>query len=166
MLVNQRGFIVESLRQLAQSNSETLHRNRESDELRCNNCSSRKSSSDPQNMVSFEQDRTLGRTFVESANPKLGLEVEMEERNSGRLCPMCEAVFPVSVSSEDFESHVMEHFNFEDSDTLVYVPQDWLLPHLTTFNVGTFQKPYHLLTFRSQMECVKITIKDYSLQQW
>jgi hypothetical protein len=37
---------------------------------------------------------------------------------------MCEAVFPVSVSSEAFESHVMDHFNLDDSETLVYVSQD------------------------------------------
>ena len=126
MLVNQRGFIVESLRQLAHSNAETQVRNRESDETRCSSCSNRKSGGpDLQNLTSFEQDRTLGRTFVERTDPKPGHEPETESvRSPGRLCPMCEAVFPAGISSEDFESHVMEHFNFEDSDTLVYVPQD------------------------------------------
>ena len=119
MLVNQRGYIVESLRQLAQSNSE---RNREHEESRCTNCSHPKSGAESHNANSFEQDRTLGRTYVEYSDRKSGLEPENDSRNSGRLCPMCEAVFPVSVTSEDFELHVMEHFNFEDSETLVYVP--------------------------------------------
>ena len=125
MLVNQRGFIVESLRQLAHSNAETQLRPRESDDGRCTTCSNRKSvGQDFQNLASFEQDRTLGRTYVERTDAKPGHEPETETRSSGRLCPMCEAVFPAGISSEDFESHVMEHFNFEDSDTLVYVPQD------------------------------------------
>ena len=119
MLVNQCCYIVESLRQLAQSNSE---RNREHDESRCVNCSNLKSGAEMQNPNSFEQDRTLGRTYVEYGERKSGLDPENEARNLGRLCPMCEAVFPVSVTSEDFELHVMEHFNFEDSDTLVYDP--------------------------------------------
>ena len=37
----------------------------------------------------------------------------------GRLCPMCEALFPVSVGFEDFEHHVMEHFNLDENDTLI-----------------------------------------------
>ena len=125
MLVNQRGFIVESLRQLAHSNAETQIRNRDTDETRCTDCTNRKSvGAEFQNMASFEQDRTLGRTYVERTDPKQGHEPEAEARSPGRLCPMCEAVFPAGISSEDFESHVMEHFNFEDSETLVYVPQD------------------------------------------
>jgi hypothetical protein len=32
---------------------------------------------------------------------------------------MCEAVFPATVSSDDFELHVIDHFNLDDSETLV-----------------------------------------------
>ena len=39
-----------------------------------------------------------------------------------RTCPMCEAAFPQTVTDEDFESHVMEHFSFEEQETLRYVP--------------------------------------------
>ena len=122
MLVNQRGFIVESLRQLVQSNSEFLQQQqngkRDSEPPgKCTKCSN------PDIPNSIEQDRTLGRTFVDYGDRKSGLELEPES-NSGRLCPMCEAVFPNSVSNEDFEQHVMEHFNFDDSETLVYMPHD------------------------------------------
>jgi len=37
---------------------------------------------------------------------------------AGRLCPMCEVVFPFEHSQEEFESHVVEHFSYEESDTL------------------------------------------------
>eukprot|EP00092_Neocalanus_flemingeri_P030298 GFUD01032890.1.p1 GENE.GFUD01032890.1~~GFUD01032890.1.p1 ORF type:complete len:289 (+),score=90.20 GFUD01032890.1:51-917(+) len=37
---------------------------------------------------------------------------------AGRCCPMCEAVFPTEISHEEFESHVVEHFSYEESDTL------------------------------------------------
>jgi len=36
----------------------------------------------------------------------------------GRCCPMCEVVFPVESTQEEFESHVVEHFSYEESDTL------------------------------------------------
>jgi hypothetical protein len=73
----------------------------------------------------MEQDRTLGRTFVDYSGYEKRQWSEPElDAASGRLCPMCEAVFPNSTSNEDFELHVMEHFSFEESDTLVYNPQD------------------------------------------
>jgi len=38
-----------------------------------------------------------------------------------KVCPMCEARFPVDVSSDDFEQHVLQHFSYEsDGDTLQY----------------------------------------------
>lgn len=37
---------------------------------------------------------------------------------AGRCCPMCEVVFPRESSQEEFESHVVEHFSYEESDTL------------------------------------------------
>jgi len=33
-------------------------------------------------------------------------------------CPMCEAVFTTETSQDEFESHVVEHFSYEESDTL------------------------------------------------
>jgi len=35
-----------------------------------------------------------------------------------RCCPMCEAVFPDTCSQEEFETHVVEHFSYEESETL------------------------------------------------
>jgi len=35
----------------------------------------------------------------------------------GRCCPMCEAQFP-DHTQDQFESHVLSHFSYEDSDTL------------------------------------------------
>ena len=35
-----------------------------------------------------------------------------------KCCPMCEAIFPNTISQAEFETHVMEHFNYEESDTL------------------------------------------------
>ena len=42
----------------------------------------------------------------------------------GKLCPMCEAAFPGDVDPEAFESHVVEHFCFEEAETIKYVEQD------------------------------------------
>eukprot|EP00088_Acartia_fossae_P031838 TRINITY_DN3263_c0_g1_i1.p1 TRINITY_DN3263_c0_g1~~TRINITY_DN3263_c0_g1_i1.p1 ORF type:complete len:307 (-),score=37.46 TRINITY_DN3263_c0_g1_i1:472-1392(-) len=35
-----------------------------------------------------------------------------------RRCPMCEAEFPLNTSQDEFELHVVEHFSFEESETL------------------------------------------------
>ena len=35
-----------------------------------------------------------------------------------RRCPMCEATFSDDISQEDFEAHVVEHFNYEEGETL------------------------------------------------
>ena len=35
-----------------------------------------------------------------------------------KCCPMCEVLFPTNISQTEFETHVMEHFNYEESDTL------------------------------------------------
>jgi len=35
-----------------------------------------------------------------------------------KCCPMCEVLFPKNISQSEFETHVMEHFNYEESDTL------------------------------------------------
>lgn len=36
-----------------------------------------------------------------------------------RVCPLCENIFPTLISQEEFEDHVMEHFNGDDADTLL-----------------------------------------------
>jgi len=35
-----------------------------------------------------------------------------------RQCPMCEAEFPLDISQDDFECHVVEHFSYTESETL------------------------------------------------
>ena len=35
-----------------------------------------------------------------------------------KCCPMCEVLFSPDVSQAEFESHVMEHFSYEESETL------------------------------------------------
>ena len=203
MLVNQRGFIVESLKQLAVSNivGGDRHQNgrREeenitnggdcfSDKHPCANCQHNIYSNTKD--ISFEQDRTLGRSvaitdftaatsntqrinhssnmpigtltnFIDTSNntsentPQKENIAEAHASNNSdvvavtnrhndhdaaestttsstsaatlyngmRLCPMCEAAFPPnSVSQEDFELHVVEHFNFDEAETLRYIP--------------------------------------------
>ena len=106
MLVNQRGFIVESLKKLAANNF---------GEKPCVNCSS---SSNHRGINMEERDRTIGRTMAVDLSKK----VPEPEPEPLRTCPMCEASFSPSVSQDDFELHVVEHFNFEESETLRYVP--------------------------------------------
>ena len=48
----------------------------------------------------------------------------------GKLCPMCEAAFPGDVDPEAFESHVVEHFCFEEAETIKYVAQEDQQPQL------------------------------------
>jgi len=45
-------------------------------------------------------------------------ELDSSTIPAGRCCPMCEVVFPLESSQEEFESHVVEHFSYEESDTL------------------------------------------------
>lgn len=57
-----------------------------------------------------------------SASMNLVLQQSREAMNNNkavvRKCPMCEAEFPATMPQEDFECHVVEHFNYEESDTL------------------------------------------------
>ena len=46
---------------------------------------------------------------------------------------MCEASFPGSVTQEDFELHVMEHFNFEETETIRYIPPAANMPNGNQF---------------------------------
>ena len=112
MLVNQRGFIVQALRQLADQSVHTNNNNHhvhDKDEV--------KEDEDLTVEDIEERDRTLGGSVNYSVPQR-----HSPNHSDGRLCPMCEAAFPGDVDDEAFESHVVEHFCLEDADTLVYVP--------------------------------------------
>ena len=52
------------------------------------------------------------------------VSVQQNSVKLGRLCPMCEASFPLE-HMEEFETHVMDHFSYDsDPDTLQYVVPD------------------------------------------
>lgn len=51
-------------------------------------------------------------------NEYLLLDHGASSNSSVKKCPMCEVTFDDTVSQEDFEAHVFEHFNYEESDTL------------------------------------------------
>lgn len=45
-----------------------------------------------------------------------------------KKCPMCEATFPEDATQDAFECHVVEHFSYEEADTLKHfdmVPDAW-----------------------------------------
>ena len=39
-------------------------------------------------------------------------------QQAAKCCPMCEVLFPPNISQTEFETHVMEHFSYEESETL------------------------------------------------
>ena len=43
---------------------------------------------------------------------------QTQSGQAAKCCPMCEVLFPKDISQAEFESHVMEHFSYEESDTL------------------------------------------------
>ena len=92
-LVVQRGAIVAALKVLAQS------RSRSGGSLASN-----------EEEEEEEKDRTLvSMTATDS-------------RSECKMCPMCEAMFPLN-SEEEFEQHVMDHFSYDsDPETLQYYP--------------------------------------------
>jgi len=202
MLVNQRGFIVQALKQLTESNSSNVEvRQKFAQQIKqqketignqflfwifkkkfspflkkyiteqlsteanetCSKCKQQDSADDE---ASMEKDRTLGKGKIQwncnkkcnknaiklqykcnkyhlivsgsmvnfgfndssseewpqnNVNKQLTNTTTTAEVNK-RTCPMCEAAFPQTVTDEDFESHVMEHFSFEEQETLRYVP--------------------------------------------
>lgn len=116
MLVNQRGFIVQALRLMAEGGRSGAPGQASSDD----------SNADPD-----ERDRTLGSSVkhvAERLDPDVqDLESESSEvshKNEKKLCPMCEAAFPTDVDEDEFELHVIEHFNYDEQDTLKYVGPD------------------------------------------
>ena len=71
---------------------------------------------------SLAYDGVLGNLTINNGDPT-DLTTSSTLYNGMRLCPMCEAAFPPnSVSQEDFELHVVEHFNFDEAETLRYIP--------------------------------------------
>ena len=95
-LVVQRGAIVAALKVLAQS--------------RAASSGSLTSTEGEEEEEEEEKDRTLvSMTATDS-------------RSECKMCPMCEAMFPLH-SEEEFEQHVMDHFSYDsDPDTLQYYP--------------------------------------------
>jgi hypothetical protein len=151
MLVNQRGFIVQALKQLAETNSSNRDvRQRFSDEIKdqkeaierlsvqtktkseCSKCTgpAQQQQDSADDEASIEKDRTLGKgTMVNFGFNDSSSEEWPDKKNQQngivqipRMCPMCEAAFSTSVTEEDFELHVMEHFSFEEAETLRYIP--------------------------------------------
>lgn len=148
MLVNQRGFIVQALKQMTEANTANREvREKFVDQIKeqkdafeqlatepkecskCNTLTGRQQDS-ADDEASMERDRTMGKDSMVN----FGMHDSSSEewpQNSGnnggngnkRTCPMCEAAFPTTVTDEDFEMHVMEHFTFEEQETLRYVPQ-------------------------------------------
>ena len=63
--------------------------------------------------------RSQASRSLESTESKEG-----PEEPSAKLCPMCEASFPVGCE-EQFEQHVMDHFVWDsDQDTLLYMGEE------------------------------------------
>jgi len=75
-------------------------------------------------LKTLQQKKTISDQRAESLiSASLEAAVRKTEHDSsttpaGRCCPMCEVVFPLECSQEEFESHVVEHFSYEESDTL------------------------------------------------
>jgi len=72
-------------------------------------------------VVTMQQKKTLSDQAVETViASSLAAAVTTQQREGGvRRCPMCEATFPEqSTTQEQFESHVVDHFSYEESNTL------------------------------------------------
>ena len=141
MLVTQRGFIVQALKQMAECSHQApgtqtcakCSQNTATPSNPADAHSKRSSGVKASDYDKLEKDRTLGSTLKHSATrvaaqPALRHDDALgHEHNHGdqvsddKLCPMCEAAFPGDVDPEQFESHVVEHFCFEDAETLKYV---------------------------------------------
>merc|ERR1719186_1129702 len=68
-------------------------------------------------LKTLQQKKTLSDQRAESLI-SASLAAAVQKADAGRCCPMCEAVFPMETSQEEFEGHVVEHFSYEESDTL------------------------------------------------
>ena len=103
-LVVQRGSIVAALKILAQARSSSSLSSYKSTE---------QSPASGDSSVSEEKDRVL-----------VSITASGTSTSQCKLCPMCEAMFPLG-AEEEFEQHVMDHFSYDsDPDTLQYLPPD------------------------------------------
>ena len=64
--------------------------------------------------VSLLDDTSESREFRSACTSPMVTPLEQE-----RICPMCEAAFPASVSMEDFENHVVCHLAAESAESLL-----------------------------------------------
>jgi len=72
-------------------------------------------------VVTMQQKKTLNDQAVETViASSLAAAVAARQRDGGvRRCPMCEATFPEeSTTQEQFETHVVDHFSYEEANTL------------------------------------------------
>ena len=103
-LVVQRGSIVAALKILAQARSSSSLSSYKSTE---------QSPDSGDSSGSEEKDRVL-----------VSITASGTSTSQCKLCPMCEAMFPLG-AEEEFEQHVMDHFSYDsDPETLQYLPPD------------------------------------------
>jgi len=72
-------------------------------------------------VVTMQQKKTLNDQAVETViASSLAAAVAARQRDGEvRRCPMCEATFPEeSTTQEQFETHVVDHFSYEEANTL------------------------------------------------
>lgn len=110
-LVVQRGAIVAALKILAQSRSGAG--GSVSGSMSSYKSSDQSHVSSGSEHVSEEKDRVL-----------VSITAPAQGTSQCKLCPMCEAMFPLG-AEEEFEQHVMDHFSYDsDQETLQYLGQD------------------------------------------
>ncbi|XP_067132653.1 putative leucine-rich repeat-containing protein DDB_G0290503 [Centruroides vittatus] len=69
-------------------------------------------------MQTYMQDKLLTENNSKT-HPVLSEDRETNVLNDDdRICPMCQAVFPKTVSQQDFEMHVVSHFEIENNSIL------------------------------------------------
>ena len=108
-LVVQRGSIVAALKILAQARSGVSG----SGSLSSYKSSEQSPGSGDSSVETEEKDRVL-----------VSITASGTSTSQCKLCPMCEAMFPISAEDE-FEQHVMDHFVWDsDQDTLLYMGEE------------------------------------------
>jgi len=63
-------------------------------------------------------EKVISASIAAAHKMSLNSDVQNGGLNGERRCPMCEIAFPQNVSHDQFESHVVEHFSYEESETL------------------------------------------------
>merc|ERR1719215_2042306 len=108
-LVVQRGSIVAALKILAQARSGVSG----SGSLSSYKSSESSPGSGNSSVETEEKDRVL-----------VSITASGTSTSQCKLCPMCEAMFPLG-ATEEFEQHVMDHFSYDsDPETLQYLAPD------------------------------------------